>query len=283
MTRATELRDVTTSQTSTPIVALVLGREERARVESALAGEHPLTFVSSLEEVRCALTRTEQAVLIAEPRDGCGAPTAPLLQSLRLARCDLPIIGYCAVPRDDARDVMDLSNSGVHELLFRQATDSPFLIRQTLRSAMQACAASWILGRLSEHVTTEVRTIIRYCLHHPKDATTVSRVARVLGIHRKTLTNYCARAGAPVPGALIAWCRLLLAAQLLRSQLGSVEAVALQLDFPSATAFRNMLKRYTGLRPLDVRAGTGFEQMLAMFTGRLAAGRGALPEPAHTA
>ena len=41
------------------------------------------------------------------------------------------------------------------------------------------------------------------------------------------------------------------------------------LEFPSATALRNMLKRYTQMRPSDVREGTGFERMIDMFGAAL--------------
>ena len=266
------------------VVALVLGRDERARIEHALAAEHALSFFTSLEAVRYALERLERAVLILEPRDEHGMPSAPLVRQLRAARCDLPMIAYCDVPRDESRDISELSRAGVHELLFRHATDSPFLLRETLRRALQACAASTIDDKVKESLTSELREAVYFCLHYPEKATTVGDVAKGLRIHRKTLANYCARAGAPVPGALIGWCRLLLAAQLLRSQLGTVEAVALQLDFPSATALRNMLKRYTGLRPADVRAGPGLNRMMAMFEAALnSKGRSQSREPAHSA
>ena len=285
MTRATELRYVTPpAENRPPVVALVLGREERARIEQALAGEHALTFVSTLDAVRSALTPLERAVLIVETCDERRLPSAPLVRQLLATRCDLPVIGYCAVPRDESSDIRDLARAGVHDLLFRNATDSPFLIRQSLGSAVQAWAASTILERVGESLSAELRQVVHYCLYHPKRATTVGKVAKALGIHRRTLTNYCARAGIPVPGALVAWCRLLLAAHLLRSQLGTVEAVALQLDFPSATALRNMLKRYTGLRPADVRAGPGMEQMIEMFEAALHARRPPqVAEPAHSA
>jgi hypothetical protein len=59
----------------------------------------------------------------------------------------------------------------------------------------------------------------------------------------------------------------------------TLEQVALRLEFPGAAALRNMLARYTGLTPREVREGGGVRAVLAAFRGALAAPR---PEaPAH--
>jgi AraC-like DNA-binding protein len=63
--------------------------------------------------------------------------------------------------------------------------------------------------------------------------------------------------------------RLLLVGHYLGAGNIPVQAIAHQLDFPSATALRNLLKRYTGLRPRDVRAGGGLMPVLAAFTRAL--------------
>lgn len=271
MTRARELRHVTPPETTRrpAIIALVLGREGKARIEEALGAEYSLTFVSTLDAARSALSRFAEAVLIVEPSDERGTPTAPFVRQLIAARCDLPVIGYCSIPRDDTGGVVDLSRAGVHELLFRNATDSTLQIRQTLHSAVRAWAGAAIFRRVADGLPGQLRAVVRYCLYYPTRATSVGAVANAIGIDRKTIANRCARAGLPVPGAVIGWCRLLIAAHLLRSQLSTVEAVALQLDFPSATSFRNMFKRYTGMRPADVREEAGMQRMMEMFEAAL--------------
>jgi len=257
------------------IVALVVGRRERARLAGALASQYQVAFAATLDELRLTLAVAESALLIAEPRDSIGAVSAPLLRELRAKQPDLPLIGYCGMTRDEPRDILDLAGSGVHELLLAHATDSPFAIQQTVRSAVRLCAGAALVERVRGLVSREIQLVVDYCLNYPKEARTVSAVARALGIHRKTLVNRCQRAGVPVPGAVIGWCRLLIAAQLVRSQVGSVETVAMLLEFPSATALRNMLKRYTGMRPTDVRETIGFDRMVGMFAAALGGAAGA--------
>jgi AraC-like DNA-binding protein len=64
---------------------------------------------------------------------------------------------------------------------------------------------------------------------------------------------------------VIAWCLILLTTALLASPGVTVERVALELNFPSATSLRNMLKRYTGLRPADLRTPTALDALCARF------------------
>jgi transcriptional regulator GlxA family with amidase domain len=94
---------------------------------------------------------------------------------------------------------------------------------------------------------------------------TVADAAAALGVHRKTLVDRLATAQLPTPSAMIAWCRLTLAAQMLEDPARSVEQIALLLDFSSAASLRNMLKRYTGLSPREVRENGGLRCVLHAF------------------
>jgi AraC-like DNA-binding protein len=102
-------------------------------------------------------------------------------------------------------------------------------------------------------------------LHRTDVAHTVEQVARALGLHRKTLSNYCRAEGFAPPGTVLAWCLILLTTALLATPGITVERIAMQLNFPSGTALRNMLKRHTKLRPIDLRTPTALVEMCARF------------------
>ena len=70
--------------------------------------------------------------------------------------------------------------------------------------------------------------------------------------------------------AMIAWCRLITAARLLEDPGRTVEQVALLLDFPSGASLRNMLKRYTGLAPGEVRENGGMRCVIHAFLRSIA-------------
>ena len=83
---------------------------------------------------------------------------------------------------------------------------------------------------------------------------------------------------------MICWLRLLLVAHELEQPGYPVERIAVDFDFPSSTALRNMLKRYTGLRPAELRQNGGLRCALHLFRQvlareRTAAARRAAPDP----
>ena len=79
------------------------------------------------------------------------------------------------------------------------------------------------------------------------------------------------------------WCRVIVAVRLLEEPIYTLEQAALRLDFPSGTALRNMLVRYTGLRPREIRENGGIRCALHVLRRELGAcvGAGAYP-PAET-
>ncbi|MDB4875794.1 MAG: Helix-turn-helix, AraC protein [Gemmatimonadetes bacterium] len=209
-------------------------------------------------------------MVVVEPRDQEGIPTAPVVRETRRRRPEVAIVGYCRAGHEDSRDIIDLAAAGIHELVFRDTTDSGLVLRHTLEHAAQSCGAAQALERLQPLIPAELRPLIEYCLYFPHLATSVPRVAAALGVHRKTLVNLCRRAGFPTPSVLIAWSRLSIVAHLLETQGGVVERIAMSLEYPSATALRNTLRRYAGYRPAELR-DDGLAQLLDGFAAFLLA------------
>jgi AraC-like DNA-binding protein len=249
-------------------VALVLGWDERNCVREALRGRATVRFVDRIDEVLKTLGEESRTVigLLVEPVDRDNRGVAETVQSLRQRLPSLPIIGYCRIGHEHSAAILGLATAGVHELVFRGVDDSGIALRAVLGSAEQSCAAEVILGSLLPLLPPTLHPFARYCLNFPQSAHTVEEVACALGVNRKTLVNYCARACFPAPATLLGWCRLLLATHFLVTTTRTVEKIALRLDFPSDTALRNMMKRYTGMRARELRHPGG---MLLVF-GKLA-------------
>jgi AraC-like DNA-binding protein len=77
----------------------------------------------------------------------------------------------------------------------------------------------------------------------------------------------------PPPHKILGWSRLLIAIRLLNEGGYSVERVAQELNFPGGASLRNMLKRYVGKSPGELRHSDGFQQMLDGFKSALIAAR----------
>lgn len=259
-------------------LALITDQRDRARLHHALAPAVELLFVTAVADVLATLRadRTRVRVVILDARDTAGRPTAGLARQVTQLFPAIPVIGYCEPGAEHSRDIVALASAGVHELLFKR-DDSATVVRSILAAAQQACAADLILARLDRLLPLRLRPLMEHCLHNPEESHTVAQVARAMSVHRKTLVNRCAIEGAPSPGAIVAWCLLLLTAALLAQPGVTVEHVAMRLNFPSASALRNMLKRHAGLRPRDLRGEHGVDQLVTRFAVLLGESGSAAP------
>ena len=257
------------------VVALVLGPEERRRVGDAVRSRAVVRFVDRLDELLLTLRTEEQPILalLVEPKDRDDRQVAGAVRSLRQRLPTLPIIGYCRIGHEHSAAIRELAVAGVHELVFRGVDDSGVMLRSVLGSAAHATVAEVVLAELLPLIPAPLHPFIRFSVTSPQHAHSVGGVAGALGINRKTLVNYCARANLPSPGRLLSWCRLLLAAQYLATTTRTVERIALQLDFASDTALRNMIKRYTGMRAQELRHRGGASDVLAHLTRALSSHR----------
>lgn len=264
---------------ATPVVlALVLGAEERFRVRDAIRHRAQLCFVDRLADLVTQLQEESRPIagVIVESVDRDQRPVAATVRDLRRRLPQVPVIGYCHIGPAHSAGIRALAAAGVHELMFHGVDDHGVALRAVLEAGTQFCAAELILERITPLVPPTLHGFVGFCLRYPHRAHTVSEVATALGVNRKTLTNYSARAGTLAPAELLAWCRLMLAAHFLATSARTVEAIAIQLDLPSDTALRNMMKRYTGLRAQEVRARGGLPFVLerlarAMETHRASA------------
>ena len=253
------------------LVALVPDYEGRARVKRAMSGGD-VRFVGGAEEIFELAALGHARMVLVSARDHDGSATAPLVRRLREGFPSTVIVGYCEYGTSDA-DIPSLVRAGVDDLVFRGMEDVRLVLPQVLARAEQHTMAEIVLAELRDTVPAIAHGILSYFLEHAGDPPSVSSAAGALGLHRKTLVNRMTRAQLPPPSILVAWARLLAAARLLEDAGRSVEQTAHRLNYESPNALRNMLKRHTGLRPLEVRENGGLRYVLELFKAVLARGR----------
>jgi AraC-like DNA-binding protein len=262
------------------VIALVLGPAERARVRSALRARYDVRFVDRAFELSQAVLSpiTQVACVIVEVRDVDGRTTAEAVAQL----CDkgnVPVIAYCRTGAEHTSELRALIVAGVHELLYEGVDDAGLSLRAVLQAAHRAQVGQRVASALTARLPERLRSFARHVAAHP-DVHRVSDLADALGYNRKTLVNHCAEGGCPPPQELMAWCRLAVVAELLTTTTQTIEAIALELDFASDTALRNMIKRYTGLRASEVRAHGGMECVLEAFEAAMRMRRQGVAEAA---
>ena len=272
------------------VLALLRDRDAAARVTEALRPGVPGAPPQAGAAVRCvthvcalaeALAARSYALVIVEARDADGVPTEEAVRALRFRHPDLPILGHAVARVGLSADVLALARAGVHELVITGIDDVPALLRAALARAARRSSAERILAEVAEFVPADALPLVRYCLEHAAAAPTVPEVARALGVSRQTLSARLRAARLPAPRELAMWCRLLLAADLLAGGGRTVDQVALTLDFPSANAFRNVLRRHAAMGPADLRR-SGSAGLLVAFRGMIAGRAAAVPPRATT-
>lgn len=249
------------------VIVAVLVRElaARARIQEALRGHAAVRMCDEQDELLALLGEALVGVVVIDVRDRAGTLTRGIVRTIRDGFPNVPVVAYCELTADSSREILALARAGVSDLILRGVDDAGVGLRAAIATAQEHCVAKQVLDTVVPLLPPSIVPFIRYSLEHARQAVTVADAASALGVHRKTLVGRLAAAGLPTPSAMIAWCRLTLAAQMLEDPARSVEQIALLLDFSSSTALRNMLKRYTGLSPREVRENGGLRCVLHAF------------------
>lgn len=255
-----------------PVVYVCGSDVERAPYVGALRDRALVRLAESLADLeeRIRAESSIPAVVILPARDRSGRPAAATVRALAAGAPGVAIVAYCRPAAPEAGEIRALATAGVHEFLFVGTDDGPGVIRAVLDTARRESAAETVFAALRPLLPPRMRDFADCCLANPTEARTVAGVARLLGVHRKTLFNRCAQEGLPPPQELIAWCRLMLVAHLMTHTMRTIEGIAVDLEFASASALRNMMRRYTGLTATEVRDRGGVACMLAAFSARVA-------------
>ncbi len=181
------------------------------------------------------------------------------LEPLRTLRRRFPRItqvAYVQPTAERARDLFDAGRAGIDAIVVAERDDTPALLRATVDLA----EARAVAGVVREHLDSEaplVRDAVLIAVTRAHEGLDPDRLARLLHLSRRALADQLARAGFPAPQRLLAWGRLIVAAHLLEDVSRSAEGVALALDYPSGSAFRNSCQRYLQATPHEIRAKGG--------------------------
>lgn len=236
-----------------------------ARAVPGLPVRHCLTVREGAQQV----SKERVRVLACEAKDASGASTAPFVETVAAHYATIGLIGVVRRAAIDVSALVGLVRAGAHALLMVHDRLTTLECSQVVTDAIVRSGISSARPRLLGAVPTSVRPLLDYGLKYANGRTSVTEAARALNVHRKTLFWWCAEANLPAPQQLLGWCRLLAAASLLDDAGRRVDHIALELDFPSGTALRNLLQRYCGCSPGELRALGASAEIERQFRKRL--------------
>jgi AraC-like DNA-binding protein len=250
------------------VAALLSDRPRQDRLRDALQTRHQLIAAAKWEEF---LTLCDSAPVVAAVIDlhDYAEPTFDPLRQFRMRHGSAAMILYVASPPVPVRDVFEAGRFGFDAIIAAGHDDSPTQIVEVIERAMARG-----VGELVRPVVGAAPAVARDAalavVARAYERLSPETLARLLGVRRRALTDSLAEAGMPAPQRLIAWGRLIMAARLLEDPDRKADAIALTLDFPSGSAFRNACQRYLGCTPQEVRSRGGAAYVIQAFASELA-------------
>ena len=100
-------------------------------------------------------------------------------------------------------------------------------------------------------------------------------LARSLHVTPRTLLRWCRRASLPAPRTLVAWMRMLLAAELIDDPGRTISDVALACGYSSDSSLRRAFRTFVELTPTELRKRGAFHTASRGFLHALNAARSA--------
>ena len=253
------------------IVGCLTDRVGRARIEDGARGVGIPGWVDTFAQLldRVADRPTDVQCVVVGWVDAKGVAPIHLITELRRGFPAIPILGYCLSSAEHLDDLRRMAVAGVHQLLLDATADSRSVVRTAIETSRRQCAASQIFAQISDVVPPKLHPLIQAALDNPLRTTSVSALARELGIDRKTLHNWCQAEQFLGPRDLLRWTRLLLAAALLNWSGRSVTSVAIEIDYRTEYSLRIAIRRQFQVQPSAMKRG-GVDRAVNAFRTRVA-------------
>ena len=263
------------------LVATLLPSQLRLnRLRSALRDRYTAVTCVDWEELlsACAGRPVSVAVVDLFP----GVQTTDAFDALRQLKRRFPsvtVVLYTSVPPARPRDLFEAGRFGIDGLIVADHDDEPRRMVGIIEQA-EARGVLELLRPTVADLKPTVRDALLVAVTRAHQCLSPEGLAKILGIRRKVLSDRLVQAGFPTAQRLIAWGRLVVAAKMLEDHERTADSVALALDYPSGSAFRNTCQRYLHAAPQQIRARGGASYVISAFLRQVQSGtNGRLPSP----
>ncbi len=238
-----------------------------ARLNGAVQDEHRIIACASWPEFEAACKDEEVSLAIVD-LFADGQSHFDVVRRLKMRAERLTLIAYVTMTPDRSRDLFDAGRAGFDGLLLAGVDDTPAAFRAVLERATARTVATLVRPLLAD-VPPLVRDAVLVAVTRAHLRLTSQKLAEICGASKTSLLRALDKHGFPHPQKLLAWGRLMVAAQMLEGGERAADAVARQLDFPSGSAFRNTCQRYLGSTPHEIRAKGGAAWVVGRFSAAI--------------
>jgi len=242
------------------IATLVHAPLRLQRIREALEEQHEVLPCSSWEDLLAACGRRAVTLALVDlfpvPVPATEAGSFESLRQLKRRFPSVAAVLYTSTPPARPHDLFEAGRFGLDGLVIVDRDDDPTQLRAVVELAEARGALAQLLPALAR-LTPTVRDAVLLSVTRAHQPLSPDDLSRILGVRRKLLSARLAQAGFPTSQKLIAWGRLIVAARLLEDEERTADSVALALDYPSGSAFRNACQRYVRAAPHQMRAQGG--------------------------
>jgi AraC-like DNA-binding protein len=249
------------------IATMLPDAQALARLNAAVQGEHRLIHCKTWPDFEAACKDEEVSLAIVD-LFADGQSHFDVVRRLKLRAERLTLVAYVTMTLDRSRDLFDAGRAGFDGLLLAGVDDTPAAFRAVLERATARTVASLVRPLLVSQ-TALVRDAVLVAVTRAHLRLTSQKLAEICGASKTALLRALDKAGFPHPQKLLAWGRLMVAAQMLEEGDRAADAVARHLDFPSGSAFRNTCQRYVGATPHEMKAKGGAAWVVSRFKDSL--------------
>ena len=208
------------------------------------------------------------AVFLVDAFGACGGLSEDLRDTLRAFPSALLI---AALPEtvENADVLRTLLSWGVADTLDTGRERTLTAVARRIRLVRSRAAHRLLNRALPKGIPSRARGLLTVAAEVASGGGRAADFAAALEVDERTVPRWCARAELPAPRRLLAWLRILMAADLLDDPGRSIESVARACGYSAASSLKPALRNLLRSSPAELRARGAFDTAAGAFAAEL--------------
>ncbi|HEX2091034.1 MAG TPA: helix-turn-helix domain-containing protein [Longimicrobiaceae bacterium] len=166
-------------------------------------------------------------------------------------------------------DLRTLGEWGVSEIIALDRDETTESISRKIRAAQGRLVRSFLTSSLPFHIPSRGRAVLSAAVEVAAKGGQGSDLAAALHLSDRSLLRWCERSHLPAPRRVLAWMRVLLAAELLDHPEQSVMNVAHTCGYATDSSLRRAMQEFTGRTPTELRKVGAFRAAAESFLAEI--------------
>lgn len=240
-------------------------RELLERIPGQLYALHPVPDWQALGDVLRRSPPT--AVAVVDPFLGAAEPGG-LSEALPALLRSFPwaaVLAALPATPGAVRVMLTLGEWGVADVVDLVRERTPEALARRLRVVQGRAVERMFQRALPDSIPGRTRAFLAVAAEVVAQGGQVPELAAAMGVSERTVARWCRRADLPPARRLLAWLRILLAADLLDDPGRSLEAVARACGYAGAASLKTAVRGLLGTTPRELRAQGGFRAASRAF------------------